>query len=149
MPWEGIFELEFLGDDQPARTIDFNPRPYGSMALAVSAGANLPALWCDWLLGRNPAPARAQAGFRYRWEEAELRFFVSRLVRGNPRAAAAVFVVRARTTHALFQLSDPLPAVAEALRVPFRLAAKSRRLIQPTSPNRQLNLQYGEVRRRP
>ena len=147
--WEGIFELEFLGDDQPERTIDFNPRPYGSIALAVSAGSNLPVLWCDWLLGRDPAPAHASAGFKYRWEEAELRFFVSKLIRGNAKAAASVFAFRARTTHAVFRLSDPLPAIAEALRVPVRLAAKTRRLIQPTPPDRQVEPQHGDVRQRP
>ena len=45
--WEGLFELELIetaeGPDWYA--IDMNPRPYGSMALAIGAGANLPAIW--------------------------------------------------------------------------------------------------------
>jgi predicted ATP-grasp superfamily ATP-dependent carboligase len=147
--WEGIFELEFLGDDQPERTIDFNPRPYGSIALAVSAGANLPVLWCDWLLGRDPAPAHASAGFRYRWEEAELRFFVSKLIRGNAAAAASVFAFRPRTTHAIFRVGDPLPAAAEALRVPIRLAARTRRLFKPVPPVGPLDPRPVEVQRWP
>jgi hypothetical protein len=52
--WEGMFELELIEDDQGTMTpIDLNPRPYGSMALAIAAGANLPAVWCDWVLGRE------------------------------------------------------------------------------------------------
>lgn len=52
--WEGIFELELIEDDHGSITpIDLNPRPYGSMSLAIGAGANLPAIWCDWVLGRD------------------------------------------------------------------------------------------------
>jgi ATP-grasp in the biosynthetic pathway with Ter operon len=52
--WEGIFELELIEDDHGSITpIDLNPRPYGSMSLAIAAGANLPAIWCDWVLGRD------------------------------------------------------------------------------------------------
>lgn len=51
--WEGMFELEVIEDDRGAITpIDLNPRPYGSMSLAIASGANLPGLWCDWVLGR-------------------------------------------------------------------------------------------------
>lgn len=124
--WEGIFELEFVGLDGPAYTIDFNPRLYGSLALSIGAGANLPALWCDRLLGRDVAPAVARAGHRYRWEEAELRFFVSQLAHGRAGEAAAVLRPRRRTVHAVFRARDPLPLLADALRVPRRTFAKGR-----------------------
>jgi carbamoylphosphate synthase large subunit len=124
--WEGIFELEFVGRDGPTETIDFNPRLYGSIALAISAGANLPALWCDRLLGREAVLVTARPGYLYRWEEAELRFLLSRLLRGRLRSAAAVLRPRRRTTHAVFRLRDPLPLLAEALRVPVRLIGKTR-----------------------
>jgi predicted ATP-grasp superfamily ATP-dependent carboligase len=128
--WEGIFELEFVGRDGPAETIDFNPRLYGSLALSISAGANLPALWCDWLLGHNVIPATARPAFGYRWEEAEVRYLFSQLARGRLRAAAAVMRPRRQTTHAIFRLGDPLPLLADALRVPVRLVNKTRRLWQ-------------------
>lgn len=126
--WEGIFELELLGDDRPRHAIDFNPRPYGSMALAIRAGVNLPALWCDALLGRDPAPARSRPGFRYRFEEADLRHLAWQAAHGHPRAALAVLRPRRRTAHAFFRLSDPLPAAVEAMRLPRRLAARAARL---------------------
>ena len=72
--WEGIFELEMVRDQGGRfRPIDFNPRVYGSMALAESAGAPLAALWCDLLLGRELPSIESRAGVRYRWEEAEAR----------------------------------------------------------------------------
>ncbi|HKP16842.1 MAG TPA: hypothetical protein VJT84_00085, partial [Gaiellaceae bacterium] len=59
--WVGIFELELLdlGEGRLA-AIDLNPRVFGWLALAIAAGANLPALWCDHVLGR-PAPGAGVA----------------------------------------------------------------------------------------
>ena len=66
--WQGIFEVELLAwDDGRLSLIDFNPRLYGSLGLAVAAGANLPAIWCAHLLGRETPAVVAPAGFRYRW----------------------------------------------------------------------------------
>ena len=54
--------------------IDFNPRLFGWMALAVGAGANLPAIWCDHLLGRTGvATGDARIGVHFRREDSELR----------------------------------------------------------------------------
>jgi len=51
--WTGIFELELIDlGDGAFGAIDLNPRVFGWLALAVAAGANLPAIWCDHLLGR-------------------------------------------------------------------------------------------------
>ena len=89
--WQGIFELEFMrSSDGAFTTLDLNPRTYGSMALAIRAGADLPALWCEWLLGGRPDPVFARPGFHYRWEDAELRRLVWEIRRGSLSGAAAV-----------------------------------------------------------
>jgi predicted ATP-grasp superfamily ATP-dependent carboligase len=110
--WQGIFELELLETTDGFAVLDLNPRPYGSLALAVNAGANLPALWCDWLLGRDPAPVVARPGALYRWEDADLKYLFWQLRRGHCRAAARVLVPHRRVTHALFRLTDPAPLAA-------------------------------------
>lgn len=112
----GIFELELLerGDGTFA-ALDLNPRPFGWMTLAVRAGANLPAIWCDWLLGREPGRASARAGVRYRWEDGDLKHLVWQLRRGHLRAAAAVLRPRADVAHAYFELADPGPLAATFL----------------------------------
>ena len=72
--WRGIFDLEFV--ELPGgryATIDLNPRVYGSMALTIAAGANLPGIWVAVLEGRRPRPVVARAGVHYRWEEGEVR----------------------------------------------------------------------------
>jgi predicted ATP-grasp superfamily ATP-dependent carboligase len=113
--WQGIFEIEVLTEDgERFSMIDFNPRLYGSIALAIEAGANLPAIWCDWLLGRDPRPAVARPGLRYRWEEGEAYNVLWRLRRGRIREAASIVRPRSHTVHALFRLKDPAPLLAGA-----------------------------------
>lgn len=118
--WEnGIFELEAieLADEAPA-VLDFNPRIYGSLALAVKAGTPLPALWCDWLLkGRMTTNGRGRAGIFYRWEDAELRHSLRLLREGQPLQAISILRPRSPMAHAYFRWYDPLPAAVRALRL--------------------------------
>lgn len=76
MDWSGLVELQFLtADDGVPHLIDLNARFYGSMALALSAGENLPDLWGRQVLGM-PLPADlpdARAGVRFLWTAGDLR----------------------------------------------------------------------------
>jgi predicted ATP-grasp superfamily ATP-dependent carboligase len=122
--WEGIFELELLdlgrGEFAP---IDFNPRPFGWMTLAVRAGANLPAIWLETLAGkdRQAVAVVGRAGVRYRWEEGDVRHLVWQLRHRRLRAAASALRPRRRVAHAFFELRDPAPLGAAA----FDLARRS------------------------
>jgi predicted ATP-grasp superfamily ATP-dependent carboligase len=112
--WHGIFELELLelGKNRFG-VIDFNPRPFGWMALAVEAGANLPALWCDHVLGRRSVSSDgARVGIHYRREDADLRNALALLRRGRLRSALAVLQPHRRVVHPHFRIDDPGPALA-------------------------------------
>lgn len=122
--WEGIFELELI--HTPAQgsafvPIDLNPRPYGSLALATAAGAPLAAIWCDRLRGRDTqgethgSPVCAQPGWRYRWEDGDLRHMWHELRAARWRTALAPLQPHRGVTHAHFQRADPLPLLARAL----------------------------------
>ena len=114
--WQGLFELELIETaDGTLVPIDFNPRVYGSMALAAAAGAPLAVVWCDWLMGREPAPVIARAGVRYRWEEGELAHLALQLRRRRYGQALAVMRPRRHVVHAQAQLSDPLPLIARSV----------------------------------
>jgi predicted ATP-grasp superfamily ATP-dependent carboligase len=114
--WEGIFEVELVrGVDGSLFVIDMNPRVFGSLSLVTTAGAPLPALWCQWLLGGDPQPALARAGVRYRWEDADARHLVSQLRHGRVRAARAVARPHRHVVHAHFRLRDPGPLLARLL----------------------------------
>jgi biotin carboxylase len=113
--WEGIFEIELIRDDAGRfALIDLNPRIYGSLELAIRAGAPIPSAWCDWLQGRPVRAGAARAGVRYRWEDAEARNLLHLFRAGRIREAASVMRPRSGTAHAYFRLGDPAPLVARA-----------------------------------
>ena len=97
--------------------IDLNPRVYGSLELAVHAGASLPVIWCDSLLDdRVDSEVRdARAGVWYRWEDADVRYAWRRLRSGGIRDVAPVLRPHRGTAHALFRLSDPGPLLARVI----------------------------------
>jgi predicted ATP-grasp superfamily ATP-dependent carboligase len=133
--WEGIFELELIqAASDRFVPIDLNPRPYGSMNLAVAAGAPLPTIWCDWLLGRDPKPARARPGYRYRWEDADLRHLVWQVRHGNLRAAVETARPRRRVAHAYFRIADPLPLLMRGLSMARPQTGRGSSTIDPAKP---------------
>jgi predicted ATP-grasp superfamily ATP-dependent carboligase len=114
--WQGMFELELVESRGALWAIDFNPRPYGSLALAGAAGAPLPVAWCEWLQGRNGGAAEtARPGYHYRWDEAEIRNLWWLLRRRRIGAALSLIRPHRRTVHAHLWLSDPLPLLARAI----------------------------------
>ena len=125
--WTGLANLQLLRPaDGVPRLIDLNGRWYGSLALAVAAGADLPRVWADLAVGRDPGPVqRARAGVRFQSLEEDVR--VAR--REGPRAVAAALAHAARATHSTWDRSDPLPAAravaARAARLARRAAARS------------------------
>jgi predicted ATP-grasp superfamily ATP-dependent carboligase len=125
--WQGIFELELMGaEDGSFSAIDLNPRVYGSLALAVRAGAVLPALWCDTLLGRTVTPQVARAGISYRWEEGEVRNVAALARRGSFRDAIAVLRPHRPCAHADFSKHDPGPLAVRTLLIAGRALRTTR-----------------------
>ena len=126
--WCGIFELELLelGEGRFG-AIDFNPRPFGWMALPVGAGANLPALWCDHILGhqRSVSPNRARVGVRYRWEDGDIANALAQLRRGRLRSSAAVLRPYRHVVHAHFRADDPAPLVARMFLIAQKVLRRS------------------------
>ncbi len=126
--WEGIFEIELIPDDADRfALIDLNPRIYGSLELAIRAGAPIPSAWCDWLQGRPVRGGAARVGVRYRWEDAEARNLMHLFRARRIREAASVMRPRSGTAHAYFRLVDPAPLVARAAGM-FRSRRRSRKL---------------------
>jgi predicted ATP-grasp superfamily ATP-dependent carboligase len=134
--YSGIFELELL-ERSPGRysAIDLNPRPFGWLSLALRAGVNLPALYCDSILGRSPAAISARPGVRYRWDDGDLRNVVWQ-VRSTRSAATLAALKPARgTAHAFFELADPGPLPAQAILL-LRNYVRKRRFPSPREGER-------------
>jgi hypothetical protein len=116
----GVFQVQLIGD----QVIDVNPRVYGSLPLAVAAGANLPAIACQAITGRHPSElVRGRPGVRYRWLEGDLRRVLHDARTGalTPGGAGRALVPRRGTAHSVESLRDPGPALV-------RLAAVARSL---------------------
>ena len=114
--WRGIFELEFLElADGRYATIDLNPRVYGSMSLAIAAGANLPAIWVRLLQGERCPPVVARAGVHYRWEEGEVRTLLRALAGGRGGELLSVARPHRHTVWALTRTADPGPMLARSI----------------------------------
>lgn len=109
--WSGLFQAQFLLAGGARYLIDFNPRPYGSTALAVAAGANLPALWADLVLGREPRAAGYRPGVRYRLEHNDVRALLHAFRRGDRAGALRGLAPHRGTVHAVFSWRDPLPVL--------------------------------------
>src|SRR5204863_3641149 len=89
--WSGVFEIGLLvRSSGPPAVIDFNTRVYGTLALAVRAGCNLPAIWCDYLVRHGFSDTEPASGLRYRWEDGELFSLLRAVARGELRAAARI-----------------------------------------------------------
>lgn len=133
--WQGIFEVELIQRPQGSfAVIDVNPRLYGSLALAVGAGAPIPVVWARWLRGENPAPVVARPAVRYRFEDADLRYGLVALRRGDFRTAIAAVRPHRHVLHAYARLSDPGPLAGRLVQIgvhrlrSLRLPARTRAL---------------------
>jgi predicted ATP-grasp superfamily ATP-dependent carboligase len=128
--WWGLAQLQFLRPDggEP-RLIDFNGRLYGSLALALAAGANLPALWAAVATDRPARPAApAAVGVRYQWLEGDLR--VATGERGARLVGEVIRCLRygAGARHAIWSAADPLPQVRDGVRLVREESPNLRRL---------------------
>jgi hypothetical protein len=106
LQWEGMAQLQFLQVADGRRLlIDLNPRFYGSLALAVRAGANHPDVWGRLITGRDVARVEARPGVRYQWFSRDLR---ASLASPRPVLETARCVrVGATAAHSLWSWSEP------------------------------------------
>lgn len=75
LDWSGLVQLQFLRDSAGVpHLIDLNGRFFGSMALSVAAGPNLPDAWGRRVLGQVlPELPDGRPGVRFGWAAGDLR----------------------------------------------------------------------------
>jgi hypothetical protein len=126
-PYEGVFQVQFAG----RYLLDVNPRLYGSLPLAVAAGANLPAMWCDLISGRavaDGAVRRGIPGVFYRWIEGDIRNLAEAIRHRGVSPSHALERLRPRlgTAHSTESLADPGPMLARVRYAVRRARARQR-----------------------
>jgi predicted ATP-grasp superfamily ATP-dependent carboligase len=109
--WTGLAQVELFRDAQGRPSItDFNGRFYGSMALAVRAGVNVPAIWARDALGLDPwngsGPPAARIGARFQWLNRDLAAGWA----GGPGTLLDALAAAPVAAHSMWEPSDPMPA---------------------------------------
>jgi predicted ATP-grasp superfamily ATP-dependent carboligase len=111
MGWFGLAQVQFLmgGDGEP-RLIDLNGRFYGSLALAVASGPNLPDLWARLATGRSLPPVPpARVGVRFHWLEGDLRRAREERRGGLVRDVLSTLGAAPGAVHSIIDPADPKP----------------------------------------
>lgn len=105
--YQGIFCAQFAG----SRLIDLNLRIHSSHPLAVKAGSNHLAIYCDLLNGMTVPRTRGKAGCFYRWLEGDIRHLAQgfRSKRMSLAAVCRAFMPRRGAAHSIESLRDPAP----------------------------------------
>jgi predicted ATP-grasp superfamily ATP-dependent carboligase len=124
--WFGLAELQYLtGPDGRAHMIDLNGRFYGSLALALGAGVNLPAVWGALALGGSAeAVVDGRPGVLYQWLEGDLRRARVERRGGLLRDVAGCLIAAPGRVHSIWSVRDPLPAVRYAAHLAARRAVR-------------------------
>lgn len=133
--WFGLANLQFM-QPEGARPhlIDFNGRLYGSLALALRAGVELPAIWAACATGASPeGPVTARAGVRFQELEQDLLRARAERHGGLGLDVARCLAFAPGAAHSIWSARDPVPALhwagvlgGQALRRLFRLGRGKR-----------------------
>lgn len=122
--WWGPAEAQFIETDSQKVLIDINPRIYGSMALATSAGLDVASMWARLCRGEAPTPARAAPGHRYQWLEGDLRRALFASENGRVRDVGRTVAASLGAHHSLWSIRDPWPATRFAATLTGRALRK-------------------------
>lgn len=120
--WIGVLNVQFM---QPPggrpRLIDWNGRPYGSIALAIAAGADLPALWADVATGtRRATCSTARSGVRFQELESDLQRARRERVGGLVPDVVRTLSFAVGAAHTVWSSRDPAPALGWVARLAVR-----------------------------
>jgi predicted ATP-grasp superfamily ATP-dependent carboligase len=124
LEWSGLAQLQFLmPPDGVPRLIDFNGRFYGSIGLAIAAGANLPAVWAAAATGRPVPRAVARPGVRFQWLRGDL---LGSLTGRRPVELGRCGLWTVGAFHPVWRADDPRPALRASAQFVRRRAAAPR-----------------------
>jgi predicted ATP-grasp superfamily ATP-dependent carboligase len=115
--WRGFAQLQFIVDaDGVPHLIDFNPRFYGSLALAIRSGVNFPVIWAALATGRaHSCTTSARVGVRYHWLGGDLRWILQHRPGAFIRDVGQSLAWGLAAVHPIWSVRDPNPATHGAM----------------------------------
>jgi predicted ATP-grasp superfamily ATP-dependent carboligase len=138
--WTGLAMVEFKVGKEGPRLMEINGRVWGSLPLAVHSGANFPVALAEMYLHGPPHSAPQtdyRVGVRGRNLELDTVWMMTVLAGKKrysflpmPKRSAAVAAILSlfnpRIRFDILSLRDPLPGMAELMRIATKLVKKSR-----------------------
>jgi hypothetical protein len=97
------------------------------MALAIGAGANLPAAWAAVATGRDHLAATARVGERYQWLTGDLQAVFAEHARHAPAELFRSLRWAFRAHHSVWSVRDPVPGAWYLGRLLRSVVARARR----------------------
>jgi predicted ATP-grasp superfamily ATP-dependent carboligase len=125
--YSGLIHADFAGP----YLLDLNPRVHATLPVAVAAGVNLVALYCDMLRGAPITHTRGRPGVFFRHVEGDVRSVAHQVRRGVMSLSDGAAALRPRrgTVHSTESIHDPMPMVAQYGFLLRRVAARLQRSI--------------------
>jgi len=130
LEWTGVAMVEFKQDARTSRyyLMEVNPRFWGSLQLAIDAGADFPWHLVRLALGEKVAPShRWRVGVRSRWEWGEVDYLLARLTKSRARLdlpedapgllraiGQSMLPWRPGQRGSVFRVRDPVPFIRES-----------------------------------
>ncbi len=131
LDWTGVAMVEFKLESRTGRAylMEVNPRFWGSLQLAVDAGADFPWYLVRLALGEAFSPSHQwRVGLRSRWEWGEVDYVLARVTKSRARLdlpedapgllrvlGQAMVPWRPRQRGAVFRFGDPAPFFRESI----------------------------------
>jgi hypothetical protein len=120
--YDGLFHADIAGE----YLLDVNPRVHATLPLALAAGINPVARYCDLLRGRTVARARSRPGVFFRWVEGDVRSIWRSLRerRLTWRVALRALAPRRGTVYSYESWRDPGPLLTRTRYLARRVASR-------------------------
>ena len=125
LEWFGVAQLQFIVTlENTHHLIDLNGRFYGSLALAVGAGCDLPSAWASLATERPVDIREAAPGVRYQWLEGDLRRAVVERRGGRAADIRSCLAYARGAVHSVWRFTDPGPGLSYSGALASRAARK-------------------------
>jgi len=117
----GLAEVEFMHDprDEKYRLLEVNPRVWGWHTLAIAAGADLPYLLYQDMLGRTIEETPVTNHAKWVRLTTDLPTVAIEIGKGRVKLRDYISSMKGKKEFAVFSLEDPLPFLAELALLPY------------------------------